>query len=601
MHDSIACVRYVRYKAGMSKNSRAVHVATIKKSQNGKTYFTHLLRHSYREDGKVKHLTVANLSDLPPDCIDYIRRRLAGEGPLPESEFEIVRSLPHGHVALLLGMLRKIGLDRVLSSRSCRECDLVSAMIVARIIHPGSKLATLAALAEATAQSSLGDQLRLGDVQPAELYEALDWLLARQARIENKLAHKHLADGLLVLYDVSSSYYTGRQSELIKHGYSRDGKPGEPQIVYGLLCNADGCPVAVEVFAGNTADPNTLSAQIARLRTRFQLRRVVLVGDRGMLTSKRIDDELRGVEGLDWISALRADAIRKLAAEGTIVRSLFDERDLAEVTSPDFPGERLVVCRNPLLAEERSRKRHELLAATERKLQAIADSVARAKRPLRGRDKIGLRVGRESNRYKMAKHFELEIEDEKFTFRRREDKIAAEAALDGLYVVRTSVEAEALSSEQTVGAYKNLSHVERAFRSLKTVDLKVRPIYHWKDDRIRAHVFLCMLAYYLEWHVREPLAELLFDDHQRAEAEAARTSIVSPAPRSDAARQKEGTKRTADGLPVQSFQCLLKDMATLCKNRIRCSSAQAAEYDQLTLATDLQRRVFDKLGIAIQA
>jgi len=585
----------------MSQTSRAVHVATIKKTHNGKTYFTHLLRHSYREEGKVKHLTVANLSDLPSDCIAYIRRRLAGEDPVPENAFEIVRSLPHGHVAAVLGMLRKIGLDRILSSRSCRECDLVSALIVARIIHPGSKLATFAAIAAATAQSSLSDELRLGDVQPAELYEALDWLLARQTRIENKLARRHLTDGLLVLYDVSSSYYTGRQSELVKHGYSRDGKPGEPQIVYGLLCNADGCPVAVEVFSGNTADPNTLSTQIAKLRTRFQLRRVVLVGDRGMLTSKRIDEELRGVEGLDWISALRADAIKKLAAEGTIIRSLFDERDLAEVTSPDFPGERLIVCRNPLLAEERARKRHELLAATEQKLQAIAEAVARAKRPLRGKDKIGLRVGRDSNRYKMAKHFELEIEDGKFTFRRREDKIAAEAALDGLYVVRTSVEAEALSSAQTVGAYKSLSHVERAFRSLKTVDLKVRPIYHWKDDRIRAHVFLCMLAYYLEWHLREPLAELLFDDHQREQAEATRQSIVSPAPRSEAAKQKDQTKRTADGLPVQSFQCLLKDLATLCKNRIRCRSAADAEYDQLTVATDLQRQVFEKLGLAIQA
>jgi transposase len=359
--------------------------------------------------------------------------------------------------------------------------------------------------------------------------------------------------------------------------------------------------VAVEVFSGNTADPNTLSAQIAKLRTRFQLRRVVLVGDRGLLTSKRIDDELRGVEGLDWISALRADAIRKLAAEGTIVRSLFDERDLAEVTSPDFPGERLIVCRNPLLAEERARKRHELLAATEQKLQAVAEAVARAKRPLRGKAQIGLRVGRELNRYKMAKHFELEIEDHQFAFRRRADKIAAEAALDGLYVKRTSVEAEALSSARTVGAYKNLSSVERAFRSLKTVDLKVRPIYHWKDDRIRAHVFLCLLAYYLEWHLREPLAELLFDDHQREQAEAARQSIVSPAPRSDAAKQKDQTKRTADGRPVQSFQCLLKDLATLCKNRIRCGSAAGVEYDQLTVATDLQRHVFEKLGVSIQA
>lgn len=584
----------------MSQNKRAVHVATIKRHHNGKTYVTHLLRRTFREGGKVKHVTVANLSALPDDLIAVIRRRLAGD-PLPADEhgFHVVRSLPHGHVAAVLGTLKKIGLDRLLSSKPCREAELVVAMIALRIISPGSKLANLTGLRPETAEHSLGGELQLEDAEPAEMYEALDWLLKRQGRIENKLAKKHLAEGLLVLYDVSSSYYTGRQSALIKRGYSRDGKPGEPQIVYGLLCAADGCPVAIEVFAGNTADPTTFTAQVDKIRKRFGIRRVVLVGDRGMITSKRIDADLRGVEGLDWITALRNDSIQKLVADQVIQPSLFDERDLAEVSSADYPGERLVVCRNPLLADERARKRQELLAAAEKKLEAIAQAVSRKRRPLRGKEQIGLRVGRELKNTKMQKHFALAIEDDSFTYRRRDEKIAAEAALDGLYVVRTSVKAETLSAEQTVAAYKDLSQVEWAFRSLKSVDLKVRPIYHWKDDRIRAHVFLCMLAYYVEWHMRGKLAELLFDDHQRELAEQTRESIVSKAPRSEAAKLKERNRRTQDGLPVQSFQCLLKDLATLCKNRVCWKSSPDAQFHQLTMPTDLQRRVFDLLGLAV--
>lgn len=584
----------------MSQNKRAVHVATIKRHHNGKTYVTHLLRRTFREGGKVKHVTVANLSALPDDLIAVIRRRLAGD-PLPADEhgFHVVRSLPHGHVAAVLGTLKKIGLDRLLSSKPCREAELVVAMIALRIISPGSKLANLTGLRPETAEHSLGGELRLEDAEPAEMYEALDWLLKRQGRIENKLAKKHLAEGMLVLYDVSSSYYTGRQSALIKRGYSRDGKPGEPQIVYGLLCAADGCPVAIEVFAGNTADPTTFTAQVDKIRKRFGIRRVVLVGDRGMITSKRIDADLRGVEGLDWITALRNDSIQKLVADQVIQPSLFDERDLAEVSSADYPGERLVVCRNPLLADERARKRQELLAAAEKKLEAIAQAVSRKRRPLRGKEQIGLRVGRELKNTKMQKHFALAIEDDSFTYRRRDEKIAAEAALDGLYVVRTSVKAETLSAERAVAAYKDLSQVEWAFRSLKSVDLKVRPIYHWKDDRIRAHVFLCMLAYYVEWHMRGKLAELLFDDHQRELAEQTRESIVSKAPRSEAAKLKERNRRTQDGLPVQSFQCLLKDLATLCKNRVCWKSSPDAQFHQLTMPTDLQRRVFDLLGLAV--
>lgn len=583
----------------MSHKKRAVHLSSVRKTRNGKTYVSHLLRHTYREDGKVKHLTLGNLSDLPDDLIEVIRQRLAG-GPLPaaDGDFEIVRSLPHGHVAAVLGTLRKIGLDRLISSKPCRQSQLITALIVLRIIAPSSKLASLIGLQEETAEHSLADELQLGEIKTPEIYESLDWLFKRQRRIENKLAKKHLKNGTLVLYDVSSSYYTGRQSELIRFGYNRDGKPGEPQIVYGLLCAADGCPVAIEVFPGNTADPKTFTEQVNHVRRRFGVTRVVLVGDRGMITSKRIDEDLRNTDGLDWITALRSDGIRKLVESKKIQRSLFDERDLAEVASEDYPGERLIVCRNPLLAAERARQRNELLTVARQKLDKIVAAVSRKNNPLRGKDKIGLRVGRELKSTKMQKHFELNIEDESFSYQLKDDAVAAEAALDGLYVIRTSVPKDTLSAEQTVSAYKSLSQVERAFRSMKTVDLHVRPIYHWKDDRIRAHVFLCMLAYYLEWHMRRALAKLLFDDHEREAAESERVSIVSPAPRSEAARQKDCQRRTTDGLPVQSFQCLLKDLATLCKNRVRWMSHDSVVFDRFTLPTDLQRRAFELLGVS---
>jgi transposase len=441
--------------------------------------------------------------------------------------------------------------------------------------------------------------LGLEEVEDKELYEALDWLLKRQRRIETKLAKRHLRDGTLVLYDVSSSYYTGRRSELVQFGHSRDGKKGFPQIVYGLLCGGDGCPVAIETFAGNTADPNTLGLQITRIRKRFGVRRVVLVGDRGMITRRRIDEELRGVEGLDWITALRADNIKKLVSQGRIEPSLFDERDLAEVSSPDYPGERLIVCRNPLLADERARKREELLAATEKELDKIVAATGRAKRALRGKEKIALRVGKVVNRYKVAKHFVLEIEETSFSYHRDEAKIADESALDGLYVIRTSVETETFSPQGAVRAYKDLSKVERAFRSMKTIDLKVRPIYHWLTDRIRAHVLLCMLAYYVEWHLREKLAPILFDDHQKEEAQRTRRSIVAPAKRSAAAQQKDSTKRTVDGYPVHSLQTLLADLATLAKNRVCLLGNEAGEFYQLTEPTPGQQHAFELLGVPI--
>ena len=580
----------------MPSRNGAVHVATTRRRCKGKLYQTHLLRRSYREDGKVKHQTLGNLSHLPPDLIDTIRRRLRGQPPDEGGQWDIIRTLPHGHVAAVLGSLRDLGVDKLLASRPSRERDLTIGMIVARVISPGSKLATARAFKDETASTSLSLVLGIGDVHERELYEALDWLGKRQQRIETKLAKRHLADGTLVLYDVSGSYYTGRCSSLVAYGYNRDGKRGVPQIVYGLLCNAEGCPVAVEVFKGNTADPKTLGAQIKKVRRRFGIKRVVFVGDRGLITSKRIDEELRDVDGLDWITALRADNIKKLASQKVIESSLFDDRDLAEVHSPDYPGERLIVCRNPLLADERARKRDELLAATEKVLDEIVAATTRAKRRLRGKDKIGLRVGKVVNRFKVGKHFVLDIDEARFAYRRDEKKIAQEAALDGLYVIRTSVASETMPSEQVVRAYKDLSKVERAFRCLKTIDLKVRPIYHWLDDRIRTHVFLCMMAYYVEWHMRKKLAPILFDDHQRDEAEGDRKSIVAPAPRSKVAARKDQRKRTDDDEPVHSLRTLLADLGTLAKNRVRVRGS-SEEFYVLTQPTAPQTRALDLLGI----
>ena len=580
----------------MPSRNGAVHVATTKRTYKGKVYETHLLRRSYRQDGKVKHQTLGNLSHLPPDLIDTIRRRLRGQPPDQGGQWDIVRTLPHGHVAAVLGTLRDLGVDKILASRPSRERDLAVGMIVARVIGPASKLATARAFKDETAGTSLSLELGIEDVHERELYEALDWLGKRQQRIETKLAKRHLADGTLVLYDVSGSYYTGQCSGLVDYGYNRDGKRGVPQIVYGLLCNADGCPVAVEVFKGNTADPKTLGTQIKKVRRRFGIQRVVFVGDRGMITSKRIDQELRDVDGLDWITALRADNIKKLASQKVIEPSLFDERDLVTVNSPDYPGERLIVCRNPLLADERARKRNELLAATEKVLDEIVAATTREKRRLRGQDKIGLRVGKIVNRFKVGKHFVLDIGEQRFSYHRNDKKITEEASLDGLYVIRTSVASETMGSEDVVRAYKDLAKVERAFRCFKTMDLKIRPIYHWLDDRIRTHVFLCMMAYYVEWHMRKKLAPILFDDHERVEAEHDRESIVAPAPRSKAAARKDQRKRTDDDEPVHSFRTLLEDLGTLAKNRVRVRGS-SKEFYVMTQPTALQTRALNLLGV----
>jgi hypothetical protein len=585
----------------MAKRGRAVHVATTRRRHKGKIYETHLLRRTYREAGKVKHETLGNLSHLPGEILELVRGALAGETYLPATaRLEVGRSLPHGHVAAVVGTLRKIGLERALATRRSRPRDLVVAMVAARVLEPGSKLATARGLAPETAASSLGDVLGLGAVDEDELYAALDWLLARQARIETTLAKRHLKEGCLVLYDVSSSYYTGRHCPLAHFGHNRDRKEGFPQIVYGLLCNREGCPVAVEVFAGNTADPATLRPQIEKLRQRFGLTRVVLVGDRGMLTEARIDRALKPA-GLDWISALRGPAIQRLAKEGALQLSLFDEQDLAEIHSPAYPGERLMACRNPLLADERARKREALIRATEKALVPIVAATQRAKRPLRGRAAIGLRVGRVLNHYQVGKYFRLTITDETFVYARHEERIARDAAVDGLYIIRTSVPESEMGAEDTVRAYKDLAHVERAFRSLKSVELKIRPIHHRLADRVRAHVFVCMLAYYVEWHMRRCLAPMLFDDEDPASAHALRTSVVAPAVRSPSAVAKARRKRTEAGTPVHSFQTLLADLATLAKNRMRPMAAHGAaiaEFDLLTTPTPVQRHAFDLLGVS---
>jgi Transposase DDE domain len=574
-----------------------MHIETV---PNRNSTPTILLRETYRDGAAVRKRTLLNLTHWPVEMREGLRAVLKG-GVVPppgQDALTIERSLPHGHVAAALGCARSIGLDRLLGPNGNRPHDLVLAMIVSRIMAPASKLALARMLDPATAASTLGDELGLGEVDENELYAALDWLHERQSAIETALAKRHLKGGALVLYDVSSSYVEGRCCPLAARGYSRDGKKGKLQIVYGLLCADDGCPVAVEVFEGNTGDPKTLAAQIDKLKRRFGLSHVVLVGDRGMITQARIDEELRPA-GLDWITALRAPALQALVGGDALQMSLFDERDIAAITSPLFPGERLIVCRNPDLARERARKREALLIATERDLAAIAAAVARKRDPLRGAAEIGMKVGAVLGKHKMAKHFEMTIEDARFVFTRKSAEIAAEAALDGVYAVRTSLPSEAIGDADTVRAYKSLSMVERAFRCIKTIDLHVRPIHHWLADRVRAHVFLCMLAYHVEWHMRARLAPMLFDDDDAETAESLRESPVAKAQRSPAAIAKQTTGRTADGAPVHSFKTLLADLATIARNTVFTALAPDHRFNILTRPTHIQQKAFDLLAVPI--
>lgn len=558
-----------------------------------------LLREGYREGGKVIKRTLANLSHWDAQLIEHFRVLLRGGVAVESGQalMTLERSLPHGHVAAVLGMARQCGIEKLVGGAPAPLRSLVLALIVARVLEPGSKLATWRMLQPQCATHSLARVLGLGDLEVDALYASLDWLGKAQPRIEAALARKHLANGVLVLYDLTSTWVTGRHCALAKHGYSRDGRGDCPQIVFGLLCSADGCPVAVEVFAGNTADPATVVAQIAKLKGRFGLSQVVWVGDRGMLTAARIEEVLRPA-GMSWITALRSPQIAELMAErGPWQLSLFDERGFIAVDSTHYPGERLVVCRNPALAQERARKRVELLAATEQELMAIATATARTRHRLHGQDQIALRVGRVIERYRMAKHFALTITENSFAFTRKQAQIDAETALDGLYVLRTNVAREQLSDTQTVLAYKSLAQVERAFRSMKTVDLHVRPIYHWNESRVRAHVFLCLLAFYVEWHLRQALKPLLHDDEELATLRDSRSNPVAPTPRSAHAKAKAARHRTDDDLPVHSLRTLLQDLATLTYNVTSAPINPKAKIIITTRPTPLQAKAFALLGI----
>jgi len=560
-----------------------------------------LLRENYREAGKVKSRTLANLSHWPPEKLAAFEAGLrglppgGGWGELAEA-FEVVRSLPHGHVAAALGTAQLLGLPELLDAGPSRLRDLAIALVVARVVGPAPKLATARGLRQETASSSLGQVLGLSRADEDDLYGAMDWVLGRQAAVEEALAKRHLSEGTLVLYDVSSAAFEGKCCPIAQLGYARDGVKGRLQVVYGLLTNKDGVPVAVEVFEGSTGGPGTVANQVEKLKERFRLSHVVFVGDRGMLTMARVEGDLAPA-GLGWVTALRAPTIRSLAEGGYLQLSIFDQADMAEISHPGFPGERLVLCRNPALAAERARKRDDLLAATEAALAKVKAAVERERGPYRGEAKIAMRVARDAWKYKMGKHFRLSISDDSFSYERDEASVAAEKALDGIYVVRANVAAEQLSAAEVVSSYKRLANVERAFRIFNG-DLDVRPIHHRNTDRVKAHFFLCMLAHYLEWHMTDRLAPLLFVDEDKQAAEAARKSPVAPAQRSRAGQAKDRSKRDAQGQPVHSFATLLDDLATLCLNRIQPTDPRVPAFDKLTVPTPLQRRAFELLGVS---
>ena len=558
-----------------------------------------LLRESYREDGKVRKRTLANLSCLSGDVIEGLKLLLRGGVAVTSAAevFSVERSLPHGHVAAVLGSARGSGAMAWFGAAPKELQPLLLAMLVARVIAPASKLATHRMLHNDTATSSLGRVLGVGQCGADDLYRALDWLHQAQPAIERRLARQHLVGSTLVLYDLTSTWLTGRCCELAARGHSRDGKRDDPQIVFGLICTAQGCPIAVEVFPGNTADPATVGPQVSKLRERFGIERIAWAGDRGMLTSARIEQVLKP-QGMDWVSSLRSTQVMQLALEhGPFQPSLFDERNLIELSSEHFPGERLVVCRNPALAEERARKRSELLAATEVDLAKVSAATQRARAPLRGEQAIALRVGRLIGRYRMAKHFALTITNASLSWQRKVDAIAQEAALDGIYVIRTSVPADRLEAGAAVAAYKSLAHVERAFRSMKTVELHVRPVFHYNAQRVRAHVFLCMLAYYVAWHMRVRLKPMLFDDEHLDEASAGRASPVVKAIRSLHAKAKDASRTADDGLPLHSFRTLLQDLGTLAYNVTHTRLNPEAKIIITTRPTSLQTKAFELLGL----
>jgi len=574
----------------MASRTGTAHVVTTKRSYNGKVYCTHLLRRSYREDGKVKNETLGNLSHLPDSVIDLIRRSLKGEAFVPAAQaFEIASSRAHGHVQAVSLAMQRLGFASLLASKPCRERDLVAAMVASRIICPTTKLATTRLWHTSTLAAEFG----VADASEDDLYAAMDWLLAGQDRIQKKLAARHLQEDALVLYDLSSSYFEGSHCPLAKLGYSRDGKRGTLQVNYGLLTDERGCPVAISVHEGNTSDSTTFMPEVTRLREAFGIKRMVMVGDRGMISQKAID-EMSSDSDVAWITALRSSSIRTLVEQHHLQQGLFDERNLLEISSPDFPGERLVACRNPELARLRAHTREDLLAATERNLERILVRVEAGK--LAGKDKIGVAVGKVVNQYKVAKHFELTIADDSFTFARLADNIAAEAALDGLYIIRTSVKAERMDAPTCVRTYKSLSQVERAFRSIKTMDLKVRPIHHHLEGRVRAHIFLCMLAYYVEWHMRQAWAPLMFTDEDQA-AKLVRDP-VAPAKRSEAAMKKVLTRTLEDGSAVHSFQTLMAQLQTIVRNTCRTPKGtdDAPTFELITTPDDKQKQALELIA-----
>jgi transposase len=559
----------------------AIHVVTNRRQGKGREYVTHLLRRSYREGGKVKNETVGNISHLPEELVELVRAGLRGEpvGVISEA-FSIERSLPAGHVLAALSMARRLELARLVDREPSRARDLVLAMVCQRAIAPASKLATVRAFS----QSTLADELGVGGADEDDLYQAMDWLLERQTRIEDRLARRHLRDGELVLYDVSSSYFEGRSCELAQLGYSRDQKRGTAQIIYGLLCDKAGRPIAVEVFSGELHDDKTLPSQIAKLKARFGLDRVVVVSDRGMVTKANL--ELLRASDTGWITALKAPQIGKLVKDGALQLSLFDEHNLAEITAEDYPDERLIVCRNPLVAAERARKREELLLATERGLEEISQRVQRG--TLTGADQIGLAAGPVLKRYRVKKHFEVKITDTTFTYERKREQIQAEAALDGIYILRTSIGAHELDAGEVVRSYKELKHVERAFRTFKGPELEIRPIHHHLADRVRAHVLICMLAYYLTWHLRQAWAPLIFKD----QTPPVQPDPVTKASRSAQATRKAQTKRTTTGEIAHSYKSLLAELATLTRNTIRLPRTPAT-FDKLAQPNPTQARALD--------
>ncbi|MFN7214692.1 IS1634 family transposase [Microcystis sp.] len=559
-----------------------------------------LLRESYREGDQVKKRTLANLSKLPDDIIDNLKLALKGatlsmnEG-IP-NHFEVIRSLPHGHVMAILETIKKLGLDKIISEKSSRIRNLVVAMIVARIINPKSKLATARGFNSETCSQSLGQLLDLEKADEDELYNALDWLLEKQEKIEKHLALKHLESGTLVLYDVTSTYLEGNGCELGKYGYNRDKKKGKTQIVFGLLCSAKGCPIAVEVFEGNTSDGATLSGQIEKVRKGWGIENVVWVSDRGILTNSKIKELVKPIEGLDYITGLSKTQIRKLAEVEVIQLGLFDQVNLVEFESEDYPDERLIACRNPFIAEKNKQQREALLEATEKELDLIVQATQREKRALKGQDKIALRVGKVLNQFKVNKYYNLEITEEGFSYQRKLELIAQETALDGVYVLRTSLESTLMDAATTVKAYKSLSQVEEAFRESKSIDLKVRPISHYKGDRVKAHIFLCMLAYYVEWHLKQSLAPLLFEDEEIDDG----SLNVIKASRSESAQSKERKKRNQENLPVHSFRTLLEDLGTICLNTVECTIREGSyRFSKITRPTQLQQKALDLLGVSL--